>query len=275
MTKTDYMQNLVPNKNTLPVEKAVPVVLINFSGVYERQTFYHGYSENLITCNLKGMPGMNCYCDEESRNRLTALVNNLPKKGIHLIDSGNYHYMTRIWLSRIRQPFRLMVFDNHTDMQPPAFGRLLSCGGWILEAMEELPALQEVILIGPDEAAWKQTDEATHDRIVYLGREEIADMAEAAWLDFFSSLPMDLPWYLSIDKDILCREDAVTAWSQGEVKLRMLLDGLQSFRKALHSREGILLGADVCGEDAPEGTENPRNDRANKVLLEELLRFYA
>ena len=45
------------------------------------------------------------------------------------------------------------MFDNHTDMQPPAFGGLLSCGGWVAEAIEELPLLREVILAGPDENA--------------------------------------------------------------------------------------------------------------------------
>ena len=45
-----------------------------------------------------------------------------PTAGIHFIDSGNYHYMTRLWLTRMDQPFCLLVYDNHTDMQPPAFG---------------------------------------------------------------------------------------------------------------------------------------------------------
>ena len=51
-------------------------------------------------------------------------------------------------MEKIDMPFRLILFDNHTDMQPPAFGGLLSCGGWAAEALEKLPHLQEVILIG-------------------------------------------------------------------------------------------------------------------------------
>ena len=50
--------------------------------------------------------------------------------------------------------FNLLVFDNHTDMQLPAFGGLLSCGGWIASALEEVEKLQEVWLIGPDEEAY-------------------------------------------------------------------------------------------------------------------------
>ena len=54
----------------------------------------------------------------------------------------------------MEHPFRLLVFDNHTDMQLPAFGGLLSCGGWIAASLEEVPMLQEVILVGPDEEAY-------------------------------------------------------------------------------------------------------------------------
>lgn len=74
---------------------------------------------------------------------------------IHFIDSGNYHYMTRIWLERSRSHLILLVFDNHTDMQPPVFGGLLSCIGWIYDSVMELPLLQKVILIGPDEEAFQ------------------------------------------------------------------------------------------------------------------------
>lgn len=54
----------------------------------------------------------------------------------------------------MKEPFNLLVFDNHTDMQLPAFGGLLSCGGWIASALEEVEKLQEVWLIGPDEEAY-------------------------------------------------------------------------------------------------------------------------
>ena len=73
--------------------------------------------------------------------------------------------MSRIGIGRVKEPFNLLVFDNHTDMQLPAFGGLLSCGGWIASALEEVEKLQEVWLIGPDEEAYGQVEKPFKDRV--------------------------------------------------------------------------------------------------------------
>ena len=84
--------------------------------------------------------------------------------------------MTRLWLTKMDQPFCLLVYDNHTDMQPPAFGGLLSCGGWIAAALEELENLKHVILVGPDEAAYEQVEENLKERVIFLSREKLQVM---------------------------------------------------------------------------------------------------
>ena len=42
----------------------------------------------------------------------------------------------------------ILVFDHHSDMLKPLFGDILSCGSWILNAMEHNKYLKKVILIG-------------------------------------------------------------------------------------------------------------------------------
>ena len=65
--------------------------------------------------------GTQCYCDSEGERRLRALLAPYPPEGIHLIDSGDYHYVTKLWTDKIDHPFSLIVFDHHPDMQPPLF----------------------------------------------------------------------------------------------------------------------------------------------------------
>ncbi|MBQ7370409.1 MAG: arginase family protein [Blautia sp.] len=254
-----------------------PIIRMNFSGIYDTQTFHQDKKQiQLFDIDLRNMSGTNCYCDDEAKEQLSELVKKLPLRGIHFLDSGNFHYMTRIWLTHLDQPFRLLVFDHHTDLQPPAFGGLLSCGGWIDSAMRELPLLREVVLVGPDEAAYAQVDDIHKKKIRYLSEEAISGMDEPDWLRFFERLPMDLPWYLSIDKDILRMEDARTTWSQGKLSLDWLLSGIRAFFEKASCYQGDILGMDVCGECDPdkcEGTEV--NDRTNRKLLEVLKKFYA
>lgn len=75
---------------------------------------------------------------------------------------------------------------------------------------------------------------------------------------------MDLPVYLSVDKDVLCAEDASTTWSQGD----MTLEELGQFVAILLEKQDIL-GMDVCGECDPDACEGDHlNDLANRELLE-------
>lgn len=99
---------------------------MNFSGIYKEQQFYRNHAEmqeDISWLEVQDLPGSNCYCDEEAKNRILDDIKNYTGNGIHFIDSGNYHYVSRLWLSKMEHPFRLLVFDNHTDMQLPAFGR--------------------------------------------------------------------------------------------------------------------------------------------------------
>ncbi len=131
------------------MEKKNDIILMNFTGTYKEQQFYRG--ENISWLEVQELSGCSCYCDEEALETLETLIRELPVQGIHFLDSGNYHYVSLLWLKKIRKPFCLLLLDNHTDMQPPAFGDLLSCGGWAAEALETLPFLQELILAGPDQ----------------------------------------------------------------------------------------------------------------------------
>lgn len=260
------MKNTEKNKNNRITQTIdfKETVITNFSGIYKNQNFYKNYAEEEISwTELSDLSGCNCYCDAEASDRIRKEIQAFTGNGIHFIDSGNYHYMTRLWLEKLQIPFRLLVFDNHTDMQPPAFGGLLSCGGWIAVSLEELPLLQEVILVGPDEEAYTQVEPDLQQKVLFLSREKLSTMTAEEKEGFFNNLSEDLPLYVSVDKDVLCKGDASTTWSQGN----MHLSELMSFLELVLERQNIL-GMDVCGEcDMDSCSEDFLNDHANEAIL--------
>ena len=239
---------------------------MDFSGIYRQQQFWQTgevQREKISWVEVQELPGSNCYCDEDAMNILREKLKDFKSEGIHFIDSGNYHYMSRIWLEKVQRPFRLIVFDNHTDMQPPAFGGLLSCGGWIAASLEELPLLEEVFLIGPDEEAFEQTEPGLRGKIRFLSRERLSRMTLEEKCAFFETAKTELPVYISVDKDVLCTQDASTTWSQGDMKLEELCRFIRIF---LDKQQ--ILGMDVCGECDPDACDGDHlNDRANQELL--------
>ena len=233
---------------------------MNFSGIYKQQQFWQTgeIQRNISWVEVQELPGSNCYCDGDAMETLRQKLEEFDADGIHFIDSGNYHYM------KLNTPFRLVVFDNHTDMQPPAFGGLLSCGGWVAASLEELPLLKEVLLVGPDQEAFDQTEPVLQEKVRFLSRERLREMTMEEKVLFFEELSVDLPVYLSVDKDVLCAEDASTTWSQGD----MTLEELGQFVAILLEKQDIL-GMDVCGECDPDACEGDHlNDLANRELLE-------
>lgn len=260
------MKNTEKNKNNRITQTIdfKETVIMNFSGIYKNQNFYKNYAEEeIFWTELSDLSGCNCYCDAEASDRIRKEIQDFTGKGLHFIDSGNYHYMTRLWLEKLQIPFRLLVFDNHTDMQPPAFGGLLSCGGWIAVSLEELPLLQEVILVGPDEEAYTQVEPDLQQKVLFLSREKLSTMTAEEKEGFFNNLSEDLPLYVSVDKDVLCKGDASTTWSQGD----MHLSELMSFLELVLERQNIL-GMDVCGEcDMDSCSEDFLNDHANEAIL--------
>ena len=246
---------------------ASETVIMNFSGIYKTQQFYRNQAEKpeeISWVEVQDLPGSNCYCDEEAAEQILAKIQLYTGEGIHFIDSGNYHYVSRLWIQKIQKPFRILVFDNHTDMQLPAFGGLLSCGGWIAASLEEIPMLEEVVLVGPDEEAYAQVEPEFRSRVQFLSRERLAAMTAEEKKSFFCEINTDLPLYISVDKDVLCTEDAATTWSQGD----MTLPELEEFLKTVLNRQQVI-GMDICGECDPDADEKDSlNDLANQKLLQ-------
>ena len=242
------------------------LTICRFSRVYEDQPSVMQEAAHIV--DLSDVTGTSCYCDEQAAGTISRRISGFPLQGIRLIDSGNYHYMSALWMRRQTDPFDLMVFDNHTDMQEPAFGRILSCGGWIAWALETQPALRRVFLAGPSAEDFQLLPARLRERTVFLSKEALKEERGPEPLSFFDRLEPCVPLYLSIDKDILCQEDAITGWTQGDLRLEELMRLLGWLRKIRHRDSIPLLGVDVCGE-APEDQPDPygKNEKANRTLI--------
>ena len=243
-------------------EKEICPIIMNFTDVYKNAKFCEDISAKWL--EVSKLQGTNCYCDEEAQKNLYAIMQKEDVFGIHFIDSGNYHYVSRLWLTYLEEPFVLIVFDNHTDMQPPAFGGLLSCGGWIASAVEELEYLKKVILIGPDEEAFSKVEKHIKEKTLFLSREQLRERTKEEKLTFLQNISEGLPIYISVDKDVLNEEAATTTWSQGDLSLEELKDFLIEMKQLYGDR---ILGLDICGE-AEDVEKNQKNDKANGEILQ-------
>ncbi len=206
---------------------------MKMTDAYEHQSFYNN-KQNIDIIDCRDLEGTRCYLDDSAKSEIKKRICDYSYKGIHFIDSGNYHYLSLLWISKINEDFNLILFDHHPDNQPPSFGQITSCGGWVLEAEETLPHMKNVFTYG-------------------IG-EDIP----------IESLPTDLPVYISIDKDALSTDCSITDWDQGD----MSLDDLMNSLKNIFSGHNVI-GVDICGDSgefAESGAEI--NNQTNASLFD-------
>ena len=248
--------------------------------------FTHTYSpdwisenKDLIHIDCTDIVGTDKYCMPEAEDELMQRISRYPLKGIHFIDSGNYHYMTRIFTKRIDRPYNLVFFDNHNDCQPTMISELLSCGAWAKEAAESDDNLQKLVIIGPSEDTINDIDVIKKEKLVCISWEEFSVYQN--FKDLAGSLAekadLRLPVYISVDKDVLSEEYARTNWNQGQMKLEELKGFLTCFFAACKEYNSEILGVDICGE-LPERDagfmEALKAEKINRRTNNELYGFF-
>ena len=262
------------------------VTICNFSNVYGNQPYLEGLklSGKATWINLSDTSGTDCYCDDEAIAAINGELNKagvVDAQGIHFIDNGNYHYMSKFWTDRIAESFTLVVFDHHPDMQEPRFGDILSCGGWVKKVLDENKFIDNVVIIGVADHLVKEirSEIASHltgarnDNITFICESEIAN--HTFHIPHFTS---PLPLYISIDKDALSTDYAATNWDQGSLSLEHMKAIISAIAK-----DRKIIGVDICGERAQDfsGDEHHTvqeadtlNDRTNQELVEFLEKFF-
>lgn len=275
------------------------ITVQDFTGVYAEQPFMQELREksaksaDIHWLDCTKIVGTDCYCDDDAVKAINEMIDNAENgcvsenRGnsgnvptIHFFDNGNYHYMSKLWTDRIQHPFTLIVFDHHPDMQPPRFGGILSCGGWVLEVLENNEFIQNAVIIGvADHLADEIREELTQtgntqilNKITFIKESELGkDIPLSSFVNQRSGLSSNI--YLSIDKDVLAPAFATTNWDQGSLTLDALKNYITSF-----TANRKILGIDICGERAHdfEGDANhtvQKADSLNNSLNRELVEF--
>lgn len=96
------------------------------------------------------LSGTTGFCDDTAADEIRRCIADFPARGIHFLDNGNFHYLTRFWCEKISEDFALVVYDHHVDLRKPVFPGLMSCGSWIRDVLLRNSHCRAVLIIGPE-----------------------------------------------------------------------------------------------------------------------------
>ena len=191
--------------------------------------------------------------------------------------SGDFHHVTALLLESTLEkhagPVTVIHFDNHPDWVK--FDNGMHCGSWVNRATSH-PKISKVITVGvcshdlrnPD---WKganlslltqgvlelfpyvhKPSKVRHDygagasyrqKENHIYWQTISELGEQAFLRTLLPRIQTKNVYITIDKDVLAREDAETNWDQGVMRLPFLLECLRKI-----GEKHTIIGADVTGD---------------------------
>jgi len=218
------------------------------------------------------------YLSRGLRQKILGLLSPQEENYPTFLGSGDFHHVSEILISQIDAPACLLVFDFHPDWDilPPRF----ACGSWVSAALKNKniskciligagsddlssPALQTANLgvladnrleiypyrhqpsrvyfrrVAPNRSITVEKG-IFSDKITWhqLERQDLA----AFTLELIKRLPTRKV-YISIDKDCLKNDFALTNWEEGFLHLDQLLTMLKLMRKNLD-----IIGLDVAGD---------------------------
>ena len=106
-------------------------LILDFSGMYAEEEFLPSSAKYF---DFKSLEGTNCYCDQGAASVLRSALKDCSYKGLHWIDTGDYHYCSLFFLEKIGFQCSLALFDNHSDdFESP----VLSCGSWVRTYLQD------------------------------------------------------------------------------------------------------------------------------------------
>lgn len=224
--------------------------------------------------DLSGAKGLRFYSEKKFFQKLKENLNAV-RPGITFLGPGDFHHLSLCLLDNLKRAPVLVLFDHHSDMQSSP-DDLITCGSWVGLALKE-NKVKKCVIVGvnsKDEGLYKSQDAK---RTVFFPEELPHEIKLSGIIREITEAGG--PVYISIDKDVLAKDDAHTNWDQGRMSLGELLEILEAIGEVAD-----VVGADVCGEwrlppdpvfvTVDDIKKTNINERANLKILEKLLEVW-
>ena len=222
-------------------------------------------------------------CRRQTRQSFERALNPDGSNYLTFYGSGDFHHVTFSLLKFHREPMSVVVFDQHPDWDITS--PFPCCGTWVNDALR-LPNIERIIVIGAGAEdlggaqLWRGNRAALASgqleifpatlkfslwpglkKPLACGTREggrmrwktVEDLGMSALMeDVLARLPSKRI-YVSVDKDCLRAEDAISNWDAGELELPDVCGAIRTLRANCE-----LVGADVTGEwSAPRFANAP------------------
>lgn len=252
--------------------------ILNFDqSIVKQRGLLEKYESDII--DLKDLEGRARYwLNSRDRKIIEERIIGSAKDAVTFLGSGDFHQISEILINSFSQPLSLILFDFHPewDTLSPRF----SCGSWLNQVLKRKNALK-VILIGvssedistfninsgnlkslrenrveiypythaPSKVFFKKVPQNLSVRIersLFFDTIHWHELAGEDLTEFFEKIFYRLPSkdvYVSIDKDCLNYDSALTNWEEGRFSLEQLLLMLKLIKENFN-----IIGLDVTGD---------------------------
>lgn len=252
--------------------------ILDFDASVTSQTALKSRFKPLVVDLRSIGPSARLWVNNDLGKQLRSVISSGPKNSLTFLGSGDYHHISSYLIEAFCEPLSVIVFDHHPDWDilPPLAG----CGSWVTRILG-MPHVKKVILIGinsDDISTFNiQTGNLAslkNDKVkVYVFDHGPSDVffrfvpenssvdsekrkvsTRIHWQGVKGKCPEEFmkaviscieteSVYISIDKDCLTREYALTNWEEGSLALEDLLKMLKVAKTSFD-----IAGMDITGE---------------------------
>jgi len=252
--------------------------ILNFDdSVIKQQNLLSRYKTEIIDLKDIG-PRTRIWLDKKTKKEIEKRIQGLPKNSVTFLGSGDFHQVSHILINQFDEPISVILFDFHPDWD--ILRPRLGCGSWVTESLKNRNILK-FILMGssskdlsspwiqtgnmnslkenrveiypyshrPSFAFFKRMPENFSTKIkkaLFLNKIYWNELKEKDLINQLFSILKRLPTrkvYLSIDKDCLRNEYALTNWEEGRLSLAELLLMLKLIKDNVD-----IVGMDIVGD---------------------------